>query len=130
MAYKLCPNEEITTSVPRGIASSLYTFPETPTTGFERGMISSSQTTRGVSTTGGWILNVSCMTAGQAYWVATEDVTNLPNRNQIGHAVEVVGNKLAIASHFDSFPSFVNFGSQFILDVTILGQLPENKSQL
>jgi len=70
------------------------------------------------------------MTTGQAYWVAAEDETNLPNRNQIWHAVEVVGNKLAIASRFDSFPSFVNFSSQFTLDVTVLGQLPENKSQL
>jgi len=99
-------------------------------TGFERGTTSSFQTTRGISTTGGWILNVSCTTTGQAYWVVTEDVTNLPNRNQIWHAVEVVGNKLTIASRFDSFPSFVNFGSQFVLDVTILSQLPENKSQL
>jgi len=70
------------------------------------------------------------MTTGQTRWEATEDVANLPNRNQIGHVVEVVGNKLAIASRFDSLPSFVNFSSQFILDVTIFSQLPENKSQL
>ena len=70
------------------------------------------------------------MTAGQVCWVVTEDVTNLPNRNQIGHAVEVIGNKLTIVSRFNSFPSFVNFSSQFFLDITILCQLPEKKSQL
>jgi len=70
------------------------------------------------------------MTTGQACWVAIEDVTNLPNRNQVGHAIEIVDNKLAIASRFNSFPSFVNFSSQFILDVAILSQLPESESQL
>lgn len=57
-------------------------------------------------------------------------MTNLPNRDQIIHVVEVIGGKLAIASRFDFLPGFVNFCSQSFLNVTILGQLPESKSQL
>ena len=55
---------------------------------------------------------------------------NLPDGDQVRHAVEVIGNKLAIASRFDSLPSFVNLSSQFVLSVTVLGQLPESKGQL
>jgi hypothetical protein len=55
---------------------------------------------------------------------------NLSNRDQVGHAVEVAGNKFAITSRFDFPPRFVNLGSQLILNVKILGQLPESKRQL
>lgn len=55
---------------------------------------------------------------------------DLPNRDQVRHPVEVIGNKLAIASRFDSLPSFVNLGPQFVLNIAILSQLPENKGQL
>ena len=55
---------------------------------------------------------------------------DLPDRDQVRHAVEVIGDKLAITSRFDSLPSFVNLSSRFFLNVTILSQLPESKSQL
>ena len=60
ITYMLCPNVEIPIDVPPGTGRELYTFPETPMIGFETGMTSSFQTTREISVTGGWILNVSC----------------------------------------------------------------------
>ena len=61
LAHMLHPYIEATTSVPPGIGRELYTFPEIPVTGFESGIASSFHTTRATSTTGEWILNVSCM---------------------------------------------------------------------
>jgi hypothetical protein len=65
VTHKLCPIGEIETTVPLGIASSLYTFPETPTIGLESWMTSSSEATRATSTMTGWILNVSYVTTSQ-----------------------------------------------------------------
>jgi hypothetical protein len=60
ITHMLCPNVEIPIYVPPGTGRELYTFPEAPMIGFETGMTSSFQTTREISVTGGWILNVSC----------------------------------------------------------------------
>ena len=100
--------------------------------GFERGITSSFEATRGISVVAGWILNVSYMTVSQAGTglEAIEDTANLHNREQAGHAVEVIGNKLAVTSRFNYLPSFVDFSPQFILNITIVCQLPESKSQL
>ena len=57
--YKLYPNVEITTGVPLGMGSSVYTLPEVPTIGFVRGRMSSSESTRATSTAMGLILRVS-----------------------------------------------------------------------
>ena len=56
--------------------------------------------------------------------------TNLPNCDQVGHAVEVVGNKFAVASRFDFLPSLSDLNSQFVLNVAVLGQLPQSERQL
>jgi len=59
-AYKLYPAVETNTSVPAGTGNSLYTFPETPTTGFVRGRTSSFVATRWISIAAGWSLRASC----------------------------------------------------------------------
>jgi len=58
-AHQLYPIVEIATVVPLGMGNSVYTFPEVPTIGFERGMMSSSIGVRGISTAIGLILNIS-----------------------------------------------------------------------
>ena len=63
-AHKLYPYIEAVTKVPLGTGREWYTFPEIPTTGFESGMTSSFRATRGTSTEGEWILNVSWMSTG------------------------------------------------------------------
>jgi hypothetical protein len=56
--------------------------------------------------------------------------TNLPNCDQVGHTIKVVGNKFAVASRFDFLPSLSDLSSQFVLNVAILGQLPQSIGQL
>lgn len=51
---------------------------------------------------------------------------NLPDRDQVWHGVEVVRSEFPITSRFNPLPSFVNLSSQFVLNIGILGQLPEN----
>jgi hypothetical protein len=55
---------------------------------------------------------------------------NLHNRDQVGHAIEVVGSKFTVTSYFNFRPCFGDLGSQFVLNFTALGQLPESKGQL
>ena len=55
---------------------------------------------------------------------------NLHNRDQVGHVVKVVGSKFAVTSCFNLPPSLTDLSSQFVLNVTVLGQLPESKCQL
>ena len=55
---------------------------------------------------------------------------DLHNRDQVGHAIEVVGSKFTVTSCFDFRPCFGDLSSQFVLNVTVLGQLPESKCQL
>jgi hypothetical protein len=55
---------------------------------------------------------------------------NLPNRDQVGHAVKIVGSKFAVTSCFNLPPSLADLSSQFVLNVTVLGQLPESKGRL
>jgi len=57
--YKLYPNIEITTGVPLGTGSSVYTLPEVPTIGFVRGRMSSSEGVRVTSIRMGLILKDS-----------------------------------------------------------------------
>jgi len=48
--HKLYPIAEMVTGVPFGMGSSVYTFPEVPTTGFVSGRTSSSIGIRATST--------------------------------------------------------------------------------
>jgi hypothetical protein len=50
--HRLRPYIEATIDVPPVTGRELYTFPEMPITGFESGITSSFQTTRGTSTEG------------------------------------------------------------------------------
>ena len=58
-AHQLYPIVEIVIVVPLGMGNSVYTLPEVPTIGFERGRMSSSIGARGISTAIGLILNIS-----------------------------------------------------------------------
>ena len=57
-------------------------------------------------------------------------LTNLCNGHQIWHPLKVIGREIGIASRSDLGESVVDLYTQFLLEVAVLGQLPERKGQL
>ena len=56
--------------------------------------------------------------------------TNLGKGHQMWHAFKVVGRELNITSLPDFRQRFVDLRPQFLLEITVLGQLPKPKGQL
>ena len=56
--------------------------------------------------------------------------TDLRKGHQIRHTLKIAGREISITSCLDFHQSLVNLCTQFLLDIAVLGQLPECKGQL
>ena len=56
--------------------------------------------------------------------------TNLCNCRQVRHPLKIVGCEVSIASRSNLSQSIVDLSTKFLLDIGVLGQLPERKGQL
>jgi len=56
--------------------------------------------------------------------------TNLRDGHQVWHVLKVVGREVDITSRFGHYQSLVDFRTELLLTVAVLGQLPECKGQL
>ena len=56
--------------------------------------------------------------------------TNLCNGHQVRHPLKVVGREIGISSRSDLGQSVVDLYTEFLLEVAVLGRLPERKGHL
>jgi len=56
--------------------------------------------------------------------------TNLCNGHQIWHPLKIVGCEIDITSRLDFHQIVVDLGTEFVLAIPVLGQIPEPKGQL
>ena len=57
-------------------------------------------------------------------------LTNLRNCHQVRHPLEIGGREVSITSRSDLCQSIIDLCTEFLLEVPVLGQLPERKGQL
>ena len=52
---------------------------------------------------------------------------NLCDGHQIRHSFKIVGREICIASRLDFLQSLIDFRTEFLLAIPVLGQFPEPK---